>query len=72
MVRANSDVLVPFGPEPVLKACVAASRTIPVVFVAINYDPIARGYVQSLRSPAATSPVSSCARRSWRESRSSC
>jgi putative ABC transport system substrate-binding protein len=51
MVRANADVLVALGSEPVLQACVAASRTIPVVFVAINYDPIARGYVQSLAKP---------------------
>src|SRR5262245_50284896 len=51
MVRANSDVLVALGSEPVLQACVAATRTIPIIFVANNYDPIARGYVQSLAKP---------------------
>ena len=43
MVRANSDVLVALGAEPTLQACARASRTIPIVFVANNYDPIARG-----------------------------
>jgi putative tryptophan/tyrosine transport system substrate-binding protein len=51
MVRANPDVLAALGSEPVLQACVAASRSIPIVFVANNYDPIARGYVQSLAKP---------------------
>jgi putative ABC transport system substrate-binding protein len=51
MVRINPDVLVALGSEPLLQACVRASRTIPIVFVANNYDPIARGYVQSLAKP---------------------
>jgi putative tryptophan/tyrosine transport system substrate-binding protein len=51
MVRANPDALVALGSEAVLQACVQASRTIPIVFVANNYDPIARGYVQSLAKP---------------------
>ena len=51
MVRANSDVLVALGAEPTLQACARASRTIPIVFVANNYDPIARGYVKSLARP---------------------
>jgi putative ABC transport system substrate-binding protein len=36
-----------------LQACVRASQTVPIVFVANNYDPIARGYVQSLARPGA-------------------
>jgi putative ABC transport system substrate-binding protein len=51
MARANPDVLAALGSEPPLQACVAASRTTPIVFVANNYDPIARGYVQSLAKP---------------------
>jgi len=51
MVRANPVVLAALGSEPVLRACVAASRSIPIVFVANNYDPIARGYVQGLAEP---------------------
>src|SRR5262249_52756660 len=34
-----------------LKAAVAASRTIPIVVWANNFDPIERGYVQSLAQP---------------------
>jgi putative ABC transport system substrate-binding protein len=51
MVRANPDVLVALGAEPALQAFMQASRTIPVVFVANNYDPIAQGYVRSLANP---------------------
>jgi putative tryptophan/tyrosine transport system substrate-binding protein len=45
------NALAALGSEPVLHACVAATRTIPIVFVANNYDPIARGYVHSLAKP---------------------
>jgi putative ABC transport system substrate-binding protein len=51
LVRSNVQVLVATGPEIVLKAAVAASATIPIVMWAINYDPIARGYVKSLARP---------------------
>jgi hypothetical protein len=44
-------VLVPLGAEPALKASISATRTIPIVFVANNYDPIALGYVSSLAKP---------------------
>ena len=55
MVRANPDVLAALGSEPVLQACMQASRTLPIVFVANNYDPIARGYVRSLAAPGGNS-----------------
>jgi putative ABC transport system substrate-binding protein len=51
MVRTNPDVLVALGAEPALQAFTRASRTAPIVFVANNYDPIARGYVRSLANP---------------------
>jgi putative tryptophan/tyrosine transport system substrate-binding protein len=51
MARSNVDVLVAAGPEVALQAAVAASRTIPIVMWAINYDPIARGFVNSLTRP---------------------
>jgi hypothetical protein len=34
-----------------MKAARRATRTIPIVMVALNYDPIALGYVQSLARP---------------------
>jgi putative tryptophan/tyrosine transport system substrate-binding protein len=51
LARSNVDVLVAVGPEITLQAAVAASHTIPIVVWAINYDPIARGYVKSLTRP---------------------
>jgi putative tryptophan/tyrosine transport system substrate-binding protein len=51
LVRSNVEVLVATGPDTALKAAMAASRTIPIVMWAINYDPIARGYAKSLAQP---------------------
>jgi putative ABC transport system substrate-binding protein len=51
LVSLNVDALVALGAEPSLKACISASRTIPIVFVANNFDPIALGYVTSLAKP---------------------
>jgi putative ABC transport system substrate-binding protein len=51
LARSNVNVLVAAGPEMALQAAVAASRTIPIVMWAINYDPIARGFVKSLTHP---------------------
>src|SRR6516164_5086185 len=42
------DLVVSVGAETALQAVLAASRTIPVVIWAINYDPVALGYVHSL------------------------
>jgi putative ABC transport system substrate-binding protein len=50
-VRSNVEVLVATGPEISLQAAVTASPSIPIVMWAINYDPIARGYVKSLSRP---------------------
>ena len=51
LVRLKVDALVALGGETGLKAAAAASHTIPIVFVANNYDPIALGYVSSLAKP---------------------
>jgi putative tryptophan/tyrosine transport system substrate-binding protein len=51
LVRSNIDVLVATGPEVVLRAAIGATSTIPIVMIAINFDPIARGYVSSLARP---------------------
>jgi putative tryptophan/tyrosine transport system substrate-binding protein len=48
LVHSNVDVLVAVGPEAGLQAALAATITIPIVIVAFNYDPIARGYVKGL------------------------
>jgi putative tryptophan/tyrosine transport system substrate-binding protein len=46
------DVIVAAGPEIALKSAIAATRALPIVMVAIDYDPFARGYVTSLARPS--------------------
>ena len=43
LIRSNVDVVVAFGPELALKAAVAASQTVPIVMIAVNFDPVAGG-----------------------------
>jgi putative ABC transport system substrate-binding protein len=50
-MRLQVDLIVAQGPEVALQAVVGASRSIPIVLQAINYDPIERGYVASLARP---------------------
>jgi putative ABC transport system substrate-binding protein len=51
LVAAKVDVLIASGPELVLQAAAAARPAVPIVMMAAQYDPIARGYVKSLASP---------------------
>jgi putative ABC transport system substrate-binding protein len=51
VIRSNVDLVVTFGPEIALKAVLAASQTIPVVMIAVNFDPIASGYVTNIARP---------------------
>src|SRR5215475_644334 len=51
LVQRNADVLLAYGPAAPLKAAIAVTRTIPIVMVAIDYDPLALGYVSSLARP---------------------
>jgi ABC-type uncharacterized transport system substrate-binding protein len=54
LMRSQVDLIVATGPEAALQAVIGASRSIPIVFLAVQYDPIARGYVKSLARPGAT------------------
>jgi len=51
LMRSQPDLIVASGPEVALQAVVGASRAIPIVVIAVNFDPIARGYVTSLAQP---------------------
>jgi putative ABC transport system substrate-binding protein len=51
LMRSRPDLIVAAGPEVALQAVVGASLAVPIVVVAINYDPIGRGYVASLARP---------------------
>jgi putative ABC transport system substrate-binding protein len=50
LVRRKVDViLAPY--ESALKSALAVSGTVPIVMIAIDYDPLALGYIQSLSRP---------------------
>src|SRR5438046_9387136 len=51
LMRSPMDVIWANGPEVALQAVVGASGFIPIVILAVNYDPIERGYVSSLAHP---------------------
>jgi putative ABC transport system substrate-binding protein len=52
LVQRHVDIIVAQGPEVTLKSAMAATNSLPIVMVAIDYDPFARGYVTSLAHPA--------------------
>jgi putative ABC transport system substrate-binding protein len=51
LVRRRVDVIVAPGPEIALQSAVAEASDVPIVMVAIDYDPVAKGYVKSLARP---------------------
>jgi len=51
LLRSKPDVLVVTGPETALQAALAQSKTTPVVFLSLNYDPVAQKHVAALDKP---------------------
>jgi putative ABC transport system substrate-binding protein len=51
LVRLNVDLIVASGPEVTLQAARKATTTVPIVIAAVDFDPIARGYIASLAKP---------------------
>lgn len=51
LLRRKVDIIVASGPEIGLKSALAATTTLPIVCIAIDYDPVALGYVKSLARP---------------------
>jgi ABC-type uncharacterized transport system substrate-binding protein len=51
IVASGLDIILATGPEIALKSAMASSGTIPIVMVAIDFDPFAGGYVTSLAKP---------------------
>ena len=45
------DLIVASGPEVTLQAARKATTTVPIVIAAVDFDPIARGYIASLAKP---------------------
>jgi putative ABC transport system substrate-binding protein len=51
LVGRGVDAILAGGPELALKSAMTASRTVPIVMVAIDYDPLTGGYIASLARP---------------------
>src|SRR5205823_11919310 len=52
LVRLDVNVIVT-ATDPATRAATRATTTIPILMMAINYDPIALGYVDSIARPGA-------------------
>jgi putative tryptophan/tyrosine transport system substrate-binding protein len=51
IVQEHVDLIVIAGPEPVVRATMSATHNIPIILIAMNYDPLVRGFVESLARP---------------------
>jgi putative tryptophan/tyrosine transport system substrate-binding protein len=51
LVRRKVDILIASGTEIALKSAVAATDKLPIVMIAIDYDPLALNYITSLAQP---------------------
>jgi putative tryptophan/tyrosine transport system substrate-binding protein len=51
ILRAQVDLVVAPGPEAILRAFTQATKSIPIVMIAVDYDPIERGYIFGLARP---------------------
>ena len=51
LVASNADIIIATGNELSPKAALAATKVLPIVMIAIDYDPLALGYVASLARP---------------------
>ncbi|MFI5024026.1 MAG: ABC transporter substrate-binding protein [Alphaproteobacteria bacterium] len=51
LARRKLDIFVATGNEPALRAALAAAGNLPIVMVAISFDPFEKGYVASLARP---------------------
>ena len=50
-LAAKADILLAAGNEPALRAARDAAGATPIVFIAVDFDPVERGYVASLSRP---------------------
>jgi putative ABC transport system substrate-binding protein len=49
------DIMLAAGNEPALRAARAAAASTPIVFIALDFDPVEKGYVASLSRPGGNS-----------------
>ena len=55
LAARDVDILLAAGNEPALRAARAAAGTTPIVFIALDFDPVEKGYVASLSRPGGNS-----------------
>ena len=55
LAARDVDILLAAGNEPALRAARAAAGTTPTVFIALDFDPVEKGYVTSLSRPGSNS-----------------
>src|SRR6202040_667076 len=51
LAARKPDIVIAAGNEPALRAARAAAGALPIVCLAIDFDPVAKGFVQSLARP---------------------
>jgi putative tryptophan/tyrosine transport system substrate-binding protein len=51
LAARNIDVFLAVGNEPALRAALSAAEGRPIAFLAVDFDPLARGYVTNLSRP---------------------
>jgi len=51
LARRKVDIFVTIGGEPPLRAALAAAGTLPIVMLAVDFDPFEKGYVAGLARP---------------------
>ena len=51
LLRRHVDLIIAGGQEAALKAAKEATKAVPIIMVAIDYDPLAHGYIASLAQP---------------------
>jgi len=51
LVASQLELIVVVGPAAALQSVVGANQVIPIVMIAVNFDPIVVGYVKSLSRP---------------------
>jgi putative ABC transport system substrate-binding protein len=51
LIQANCDVIFAVGPEQPVRALQIAGSRVPVVFLAVDYDPLEKGVVTNLSKP---------------------
>jgi putative tryptophan/tyrosine transport system substrate-binding protein len=52
LAAGGPDIILAIGTKIGLKSALAVARDVPIVMIAIDYDPLARGYITSLARPS--------------------